>query len=130
MVDSVFSAGQAAAASGSGVQADSLSSGAQVERTQASGGQAAFEKSSVVTFPLSDTADISDSARSRLASEKEAMHFSGMASRMEEPFDAEKVNTLKTMLDNGRINDYLRHISNDMLADTLLNSPAKGALLR
>lgn len=87
---------------------------------QATGGQAA---------QLLDQATISDAAKSAYENEKEVLRFSRLAQRGKEPYNADKVSQLKNLVDNGRINEYLRSINTDELANSLLNSPS-GAFLR
>lgn len=73
--------------------------------------------------------DISNEALDRLATERQAFQYASLAVRQEEPFDSDKVAQFKTMLDSGRINDYLRSVGDDALADSLLKSPI-GSLLK
>lgn len=77
---------------------------------------------------LFDKADISDEALAKLNAERELMHFSQLAQRLDEPFNSEKVSYFKAMLDSGRINDYLRGLSNGELADSILANHSSGAL--
>lgn len=77
---------------------------------------------------LLDQADISDAARARLDAEKDVMRFTSLAVRQDEGFDADKVAYFKDLLDSGRINDYLRGLNNNDLADSLLNSPVSAFL--
>lgn len=76
-----------------------------------------------------DQADISDAALARLEAEREAFQFASLANRADEPFDQEKVSRFKTLLESGKISEYLNNLSNESLADDILNSPL-GASLR
>lgn len=77
---------------------------------------------------LLDEATISDEAKSAYEKEKEVMRFSRLAQRIKAPFDSDKVANIKNMLDSGRINEYLRSINTDDLAQSLLNSPSSAFL--
>lgn len=96
-----------------------LNQNQQVERLNRESSDA--DKSGIVR--LLDYADISDAALNRLNAEKDLMKFSSLASRLDESFDDGKVAYFKDLLDSGRINDYLRGLSNEALADDILNSP-------
>src|SRR5690349_484891 len=80
-------------------------------------------------LPFGENVDISDAAYAKLQSEKDLSKFASLAQRMDESFDADKVNAFKTMLDSGRINDYLRGFSNEDLADSLLNSSTRASFI-
>lgn len=86
-------------------------------------------ESDAATLKLLDEASISDEAKKAWESEKEILRFSRLAQRVKEPFNAEKVAQLKNMVDTGRINDYLRSLNTEAIADSILNSPS-GAFLR
>ncbi len=101
-----------------------LSQSQQVERLNR---ESADSSSQVKGNGLSDVADISPEAFARLQAEKDVAKFASLAKRIDESFDADKVNHFKTMLDSGRINDYLRGFSNEDLADSLLNSPIRAS---
>jgi hypothetical protein len=88
--------------------------------------QAAQESSAVSSSlqELQDGANISDEARTRFEREKEALKFSRMAQRLQEPeTNMDRVSLLKDMVNSGRINEYLRTINNEELAQKLLDSP-------
>lgn len=82
----------------------------------------------VASLKLLDQATISDEAKKAYEGEKEILRFSRLAQRIKEPFNTEKVAQFKDMLDGGRINDYLRSLNTDAIADAILNSPT-GAFL-
>lgn len=77
---------------------------------------------------LLDEATISDEAKQAYQKDKEVMRFSRLAQRIQTPFDADKVAQIKNLLDNGRINEYLRNINTDELAQSLLDSPSAAFL--
>lgn len=91
--------------------------------------ESAGETRNASTLKLLDEATISSEAKAAYEKDKEVMRFSRLAQRIKEPFNADKVANIKNMLDSGRINDYLRSINTDDLAQSLLNSPS-GAFLR
>ncbi|MEM0952344.1 MAG: hypothetical protein AAGI66_09430 [Cyanobacteria bacterium P01_H01_bin.74] len=69
-------------------------------------------------------ADISAEAKTAYDKDKEVLRFGRLAQRGKGDFDAEKVAELKKMVDNGRINEYLRTVSPDAMAEAILNSSA------
>ena len=91
--------------------------------------ESAKDAAGSAALQLVDQASISDEAKKAYESEKETLRFSRLAQRVKAPFNAEKVAQLKNMVDSGRINDYLRSLNTDALADSILNSPS-GAFLR
>lgn len=91
--------------------------------------ESANETNGASVIKLLDQATISDEAKTAYEKEKEVMRFSRLAQRIKEPVDSEKVGTIKNMLDSGRINEYLRSINTDALAQSILDSPS-GAFLR
>jgi hypothetical protein len=91
--------------------------------------EAASSASNAGTLSLVDEATISDAARSAYESEKEILKFGRLAQRVKPSYDAEKVARFKDMIDNGRINDYMRSLNTDQLAQSMLDSPS-GAFLR
>ncbi len=91
--------------------------------------ESAKESSNAEVLRLVDQATISDEAKLAYEKEKEVLRYSRLAQRIKEPFDADKVSNIKNMLDNGRINEYLRSINTDELAQSILDSPS-GASLR
>ena len=91
--------------------------------------EAARQAGNASSLKLLDEATISDEARKAYEGEKEILRFSRLAQRIKEPFNADKVGQMKDLLDSGRINDYLRSLNTDALADSLLSSPS-GAFLR
>ncbi|WP_373531079.1 hypothetical protein [Vampirovibrio sp.] len=97
-----------------------------VEKTNV---ESASENKSAGVLKLLDEATISDEAKTAYQKDKEVMRFSRLAQRIKTPFDSEKVANIKNMLDSGRINEYLRSINTDDLAQSLLNSP-NSAFLR
>jgi hypothetical protein len=78
---------------------------------------------------LVDEAAISDEARETYAAEKETIRFSRMVQRGKESVDLDKVARFRELLDNGRINEYLRSLNTDALAESLLSS-SSGAFLK
>lgn len=76
-----------------------------------------------------DQASISDEARETYAAEKETLRFSRLAQREKAPVDMDKVTKFRELLDNGRINDYLRSLNTSALADSMLAS-SSGSFLR
>lgn len=91
--------------------------------------ESAKETGSNAVHKLLDEASISDEAKKAYEQDKEVMRFSRLAQRIKEPVNTEKVAHIKNMLDSGRINDYLRSLNTDALAQSILNSPS-GAFLR
>lgn len=79
--------------------------------------------SSLKQLDIQDGVQISMEARNRLESEKDVLRFSRLAQRVQEDFDHEKVSRLKDMVNSGRINEYLRGINTEEMADKILNSP-------
>lgn len=77
---------------------------------------------------LLDEATISDEAKQAYQKDKEVMRFSRLAQRIQAPFDSDKVAQIKNLLDSGRINEYLRSINTDELAQSLLDSPSAAFL--
>ncbi len=77
---------------------------------------------------LFDQAEISSDAKTRFQSEKELMKYSTTAFRQDEAFNTDKVSQFKSMLDSGRINDYLSSLNPNDLANNILNSPAAALL--
>ncbi|HEY9686237.1 MAG TPA: hypothetical protein V6C52_04605 [Coleofasciculaceae cyanobacterium] len=90
--------------------------------------ETAQETASVSSLKLLDEAHISDEAKKAWESEKEILRFSRLAQRVKEPFNSEKVAQIKGMLDAGRINDYLRSLNTDTIAESILNSPSSAFL--
>ncbi len=72
-----------------------------------------------------DSADLSPEAYARLEAEREVSRFATLAFRDEESFDTEKVAFIKSLVDSGQ---YFSRVSDDDLAESLLNSPIGGAL--
>lgn len=97
-----------------------------VEKTGANTGKIADQAANI---SLVDEAAISDEARETYAAEKEALRFSRLAQRGKESVDLDKVARFKDLLDNGRINEYLRSLNTDTLAESLLTS-SSGAFLK
>ena len=90
--------------------------------TEKIGGNANQAAEKAIPTNLLDEAAISDEARQAYEVEKEAIRFSRMAQRGKETIDTDKVTHFKDLLDNGRINDYLRSLNTEALADSLLSS--------
>lgn len=97
-----------------------------VEKTNA---DAARNTSNLSSLKSLDEATISDAARKAYEAEKDVLRFSRLAQRIQESFDQDKVSQLKNMVDSGRINDYLRSLNTDNLADSILKS-SSAAFLR
>lgn len=91
--------------------------------------ESASETSAAAVTKLLDEASISDEAKKAYQQDKEVMRFSRLAQRIKEPIDTDKIANIKNMLDNGRINEYLRSLNTDALAQSILDSPS-GAFLR
>lgn len=98
----------------------------QVEKTNQ---DTARETAGLSSLKSVDNATISDEAMAAYEQEKEIIKFSRLAMRVKEGFNHEKVAQFKNMVDSGRINDYLRNLNTDQLADNILNS-SSGAFLR
>jgi hypothetical protein len=96
-----------------------------VEKTNV---ESASENKSTSLLKLLDEATISDEAKNAYEKEKEVMRFSRLAQRIKAPFDSEKVANIKNMLDSGRINEYLRSINTEDLAQSLLSAPGNAFL--
>lgn len=90
--------------------------------------ESASENKSASVLKLLDEATISDEAKNAYEKDKEVMRFSRLAQRIKTPFDSEKVANIKNMLDSGRINEYLRSINTEDLAQSLLNAPGSAFL--
>jgi hypothetical protein len=90
--------------------------------------ESASENKSASVLKLLDEATISDEAKTAYEKDKEVMRFSRLAQRIKTPFDSEKVANIKNMLDSGRINEYLRSINTEDLAQSLLNAPGSSFL--
>lgn len=90
--------------------------------------ESASENKSASVLKLLDEATISDEAKTAYEKDKEVMRFSRLAQRIKTPFDSEKVANIKNMLDSGRINEYLRSINTEDLAQSLLNAPGSAFL--
>lgn len=91
--------------------------------------ETAKETSNVASLQLLDKVNISDAAKQAYESEKEVLRFSRLAQRVQDSGSSERVAQLKSMVDSGRIQEYLRSVNTDDLADKILNSPT-GAFLR
>jgi predicted lipid-binding transport protein (Tim44 family) len=91
--------------------------------------ESAKETAALGSVKLLDEATISDEAKKAYESEKEVLRLSRLAQRVQEPYDAEKVAQMKNLLDNGRINEYLRSLNTEAIAESILNSPS-GAFLQ
>lgn len=91
--------------------------------------QSAQESANVSSLKLLDEATISDEAKKAYESEKEVLRFGRLAQRIKAPYDGDKVAQMKNLVDSGRINEYLRSINTDELANSMLNS-SSGAFLR
>lgn len=87
------------------------------------------DKATDASLQLLDSADVS-AAKAKYEAEREVRELATKAFRAPEEFDAGKVGYFKTMLDSGKISDYLRNLSGDALANDLLNSPIAAALAR
>ena len=91
--------------------------------------ESAQDTGSTSTLQLVDQATISDEAKKAYESEKDTLRLSRLAQRVKEPYDADKVARMKDMLDSGRINDYLRSLNTEQIAQSILDS-SSGAFLR
>lgn len=92
--------------------------------------ESAQETTNVASLDLLDQATVSDAAKKAYESEKEVLRFSRLAQRIKGTSDdSDRVSQLKNLVDSGRINEYLRGINTESLADSILNSPS-GAFLR
>ena len=101
----------------------------QQQDVQKTNADSARETQSVASLKFGDSASISDEAKAAWERDKEVLKFSRLAQRIQNTVDLDKVAQMKNMIDSGRINDYLRSLNTDALADSLLNSPS-GAFLR
>ncbi len=122
MVDSI-------SGNNNGIQDASLLNISQQQSVEKVNVESAQESASATSIRLVDEATISDEAKKAYESEKEVLRFSRLAQRVKEPYDAGKVAQMKNLVDSGRINEYLRSINTDDLAESMLNSPS-GAFLR
>lgn len=77
---------------------------------------------------LADGANISEEARIRYEKEKEVFRFSRLSQKVEEGAQPDRVAVLKDLVNSGRINEYLRTINNEDLAQKILEGPAGGFL--
>lgn len=77
---------------------------------------------------LTDGASISDEARARFEKEREAFRFSRLSKPVDEAPQPDRVALLKDMVNSGRINEYLRTINNEDLAQKILEGPTGGFL--
>jgi hypothetical protein len=102
--------------------------GAQQQAEKVGAGKIA-KTDDAASASLLDQASISDEARETYAAEKETLRFSRLAQREKAPVDMDKVTKFRELLDNGRINDYLRSLNTNALADSLLAS-SSGSFLR
>lgn len=91
--------------------------------------ESAKDAAALGSTKLLDEATISDEAKKAYESEKEVLRLSRLAQRIKEPYNADKVAQMKNMVDSGRINDYLRSLNTDAIAESILNSPS-GAFLK
>lgn len=99
---------------------------AEAERLGAPGKEA--ENAGATGRAVAAEASISPEARQRLEAEREVMKFTRMALMEKEPPSNPRVAELRDMLDNGRINDYLRSINTDEMVDAILSGPAAASL--
>lgn len=76
-----------------------------------------------------DEAIISPEAKVAYEKEKASLQFARLAQRIKEPYNGETVGQMKNLLDSGRINEYLRTVNTDTLAQNILQS-ASGKFLR
>lgn len=79
--------------------------------------------SSLSELDVQDGVNISSEALNKLESEKEVLKFSRLAQRVQETSDQDKVSRLKDLVNSGRINEYLRDINTNDLAQKILDSP-------
>ena len=91
--------------------------------------QAANDANASGTLQLVDQATISDAAKKAYESEKDVLRLSRLAQRIQEPYDVDKVARMKDLVDSGRINEYLRSVNTDDLAQSILDS-ASGAAFK
>lgn len=112
-----------------GIQDTSLLNINQQQTVEKVNQESAADSKQIASLQFGDAATISDAARQAYESEKEVLRFSRLAHRVKETIDTDKIAQFKGMIDNGRINEYLRSLNTDTLAQSLLNSPS-GAFLR
>ncbi|MBY0405945.1 MAG: hypothetical protein K2X66_18730 [Cyanobacteria bacterium] len=79
--------------------------------------------SSLKEYSFQDNATLSDEAKNRFNQEKEVLKFSRLAQRVDDGTNPSKVSLLKDLVNSGRINDYLRGINNEDLAQKIIDSP-------
>lgn len=89
----------------------------------------AREAQTVSSLQQYDKASISDEAKLAYERDKEVLKFSRLAQRVRNDVDLDKVSQMKNLIDSGRINDYLRSLNTEALADSILNGPG-GSFLR
>lgn len=91
--------------------------------------EAAQQSGQIASLDLLDQATISDAAKKAYESEKDVLRFSRLAQRIKDTSNPDKVAQLKDLVNSGRINEYLRSLNTESLADSILNSPS-GAFLK
>lgn len=69
---------------------------------------------------LTEKVTISDTAKEKLASEQSLMKFARLASRLQEPFDLDKVKALQDKLSTQGTQGYLQSLSPNALASSML----------
>jgi len=106
-----------------------LQSAALEQAQQLQGPQSRQAQEAAKKAGLTDRMDISEEALTLANRDKDVMKYARMLTRQPEDVDTEKVSTFKSMLDSGRINDCLRRLGEDTLANDLLKSPAAAMLV-
>lgn len=120
MVDSISNNGL-----NPGVATNTLSSGIRESNAiQQANQEASQNTQSPEALDYVDHATISPEALQKLESDKKVLQFTRIAQRISPDQNPDKVAQLKDLVDSGRINEYLRSLNTDTLADQLLNSPS------
>lgn len=106
-----------------------LKTGESAQSVQETNKQSAENSNQVGSLmELSDGANISEEARIRYEREKEVFKFSRLSQKVDEGTQPDRVSLLKELVNSGRINEYLRTINNEDLAQKILDSSSGGFL--
>jgi hypothetical protein len=106
-----------------------LKTGESAQSVQETNKQSAENSNQVGSLmELSDGANISEEARIRYEREKEVFKFSRLSQKVDEGTQPDRVSLLKELVNSGRINEYLRTINNEDLAQKILDSSTGGFL--
>jgi hypothetical protein len=106
-----------------------LKTGESTQNVQETNRQSAESSNQVGSLmALTDGANISEEARVRYEREKEVFKFSRLSQKVDEGTQPDRVALLKDLVNSGRINEYLRTINNEDLAQKILDSSSGGFL--